>query len=72
MDLIFSGQLLVSVLFLGVVYALTAIGLNLVYGTLRLLNIAHGDLIMLGAYVGFWGFSLFAISPFQSLFAAVL
>ena len=72
MDLIFSGQLLVSVLFLGVVYALTAIGLNLVYGTLRLLNIAHGDLIMLGAYVGFWGFSLFAISPFLSMFAAAL
>ena len=59
-------------LFLGVVYALTAIGLNLVYGTLRLLNIAHGDLIMLGAYVGFWGFSLFAISPFLSMFAAAL
>ena len=72
MDLIFSGQLFVSVLFLGVVYALTAIGLNLVYGTLRLLNIAHGDLIMLGAYVGFWGFSLFAISPFLSMFAAAL
>lgn len=72
MDLIFSGQLLVSVLFLGVVYALTAIGLNLVCGTLRLLDIAHGDLIMLGAYVGFWGFSLFAISPFLSMFAAAL
>ena len=72
MDLIFFGQLLASVLFLGIVYALTAIGLNLVYGTLRLLNIAHGDLIMLGAHVGFWGFSLFAISPFQSMFAAVL
>lgn len=61
-----------SVLFLGTVYALTAIGLNLVYGTLRLLNIAHGDLIMLGAYVGFWGFSLFAISPFLSMFVAAL
>ena len=72
MDLIFFGQLLASVLFLGIVYALTAIGLNLVYGTLRLLNIAHGDLIMLGAYVGFWGFSLFAISPFLSMFAAAL
>ena len=59
-------------LFLGTVYALTAIGLNLVYGTLRLLNIAHGDLIMLGAYVGFWGFSLFAISPFLSMFVAAL
>ncbi len=63
---------MVSVLFLGTVYALTAIGLNLVYGTLRLLNIAHGDLIMLGAYVGFWGFSLFAISPFLSMFVAAL
>jgi len=70
MDLIFSGQLLVAALFLGVVYALTAIGLNLVYGTLRLLNIAHGDLVMLGAYVGFWGFSLISVSPFLSMFVA--
>jgi Branched-chain amino acid transport system / permease component len=45
---IFSGQLLASVLVLASLYALVAIGLNLVYGTMRLLNVAHGELVMLG------------------------
>ena len=34
----------------GSIYALVALGLNLVYGTLRMLNVAHGDVVMLGAY----------------------
>lgn len=63
MDTLLSGQLLFSALVIGSVYALTGLGLNLVYGTLRLLNIAHGDLAMLGAYLAFWLFSLGQISP---------
>ena len=67
MDILFSGQLLFSALVIGAVYALTGLGLNLVYGTMRLLNIAHGDLIMLGAYASFWLFTLVQISPVFSL-----
>ena len=48
---------------LGSTYALVALGLNLVYGTMRLLNIAHGDLIMVGAYGAFWFFTLSGLSP---------
>jgi len=66
-DAILSGQLLAAALVTGALYALTALGLNLVYGTMRLLNVAHGDLVMIGAYVAFWAFTLLALSPLLSL-----
>ena len=49
-DVLLSGQLLFAALVTGSLYALVALGLNLVYGTMRVLNVAHGDLVMLGAY----------------------
>jgi branched-chain amino acid transport system permease protein len=70
LDALLSGQLLAAALVTGALYALTALGLNLVYGTMRLLNVAHGDLVMIGAYVAFWAFSLLALSPLLSIFAA--
>jgi len=69
-DTLLSGQLLAAALVTGALYALTALGLNLVYGTMRLLNVAHGDLVMIGAYVAFWAFTLLALSPLLGLFAA--
>lgn len=54
---------------IGCIYALIAVGLNLVWGTMRMLNIAHGDLIMLGAYTAYWLFTLYGVS---SLISAVL
>lgn len=62
-DILTSGQLLFAALVTGTLYALVALGLNLVYGTMRMLNVAHGDLVMLGAYAAFWGFSLAGLSP---------
>lgn len=64
------GQLLFAALVSGSLYALVALGLNLVYGTLRLLNVAHGDLVMIGAYIAFWLFSTVGLSPVASLFVA--
>lgn len=58
-----SGQLLFSALVAGALYALVALGLNLVYGTMRLLNVAHGDLVMIGAYVAYWMLAAFGWSP---------
>ena len=63
MDALLSGDLLFAALIVGALYALVALGLNLIYGTMRLLNIAHGDLIMLGAYASFWLFTLIGLSP---------
>ena len=70
MDIFLSGQLFAAALITGALYALTALGLNLVYGTMRLLNVAHGDLVMIGAYVAYWAFSLLALSPLASLVGA--
>lgn len=71
MDALLSGQLLLAALVTGFVYALVALGLNLIYGTMRLLNIAHGELVMLGAYVTFWLFTLANISPLISFVIAL-
>jgi branched-chain amino acid transport system permease protein len=60
-------QLLFAGLIIGGIYALIAVGLNLIYGTMRLLNIAHGELIMLGAYITFWLYTLYGVSPLISM-----
>ena len=52
---------------LGSLYALIAIGYTMVYGILRLINFAHGDLIMLGAYFAFYGISMFFLPLFLLL-----
>ncbi len=71
MSVILSGQLLSAVLVLAALYSLVAIGLNLVYSTMRLLNVAHGELVMLGGYVAYWGFVKWGISPLLSAVAAM-
>ena len=62
-ETLLSGQLLFAALVTGSIYALVALGLNLVYGTLRMLNVAHGDVVMLGAYAAYWAFTGWGISP---------
>jgi branched-chain amino acid transport system permease protein len=47
-------QIVVNGLTLGSVYALVALGFSMVYGILKLLNFAHGDVVMVGAFIG-WG-----------------
>ena len=47
-------QQLINGLQLGFVYALIALGYTMVYGIVRLINFAHGDVFMVGAYVGFY------------------
>jgi branched-chain amino acid transport system permease protein len=64
---VFSFQLLVAALATGAMYGLIAVGLNLIYGTMRLLNVAHGDLVMLGAYAAYWAFTLLGVSPLVAI-----
>ena len=65
-----SGQLVVATLVLGVIYGLVALGLNLIYGTMRLLNVAHGEILMLGGYLSYWLFTLIGMGPLYSMFVA--
>ena len=64
-------QIISAGLIIGGIYALIAVGLNLIYGTMRLLNIAHGELIMLGAYITYWLYTLYGVSPLISMLVVV-
>jgi len=61
------AQTLLYGLFVGGIYGIAAMGLALVFGVMKMLNIAHGELIMLGGYVSFWAFSTLGMDPFVSL-----
>ncbi len=63
---ILAQQLLLGFM-IGGLYGLAAVGLSLVFGVLKVLNVAHGELIMLGGYGAFWLFALFGLDPFASL-----
>lgn len=60
-------QILANGLLLGGLYALMALGLALVWGVLNIVNLAHGALIMLGAYVSYFLFVGFGLDPFAAL-----
>ncbi len=61
LDAGYLAQQVVNGLQLGLVYALIALGYTMVYGIIRLINFAHGDVFMVGAFVGF--FSISALQP---------
>lgn len=64
--MILTQQLILGVL-VGGLYGLAAAGLSLTFGVLRVLNVAHGELLMLGGYGTFWLFALWQVDPFLSL-----
>ena len=61
------AQQLILGLMLGGLYGLAAAGLSLVFGVLKVLNVAHGELIMLGGYAAFFAVALLGLDPFASL-----
>ncbi|MBI2162279.1 MAG: branched-chain amino acid ABC transporter permease [Candidatus Rokubacteria bacterium] len=61
-----AQQLLLGLL-IGGLYGLAAAGLSLVFGVLKVLNVAHGELIMLGGYGAFWLVALLDLDPFAAL-----
>jgi branched-chain amino acid transport system permease protein len=60
-------QSMVFGLLVGALYGLAAVGLSLVFGVMKVLNVAHGELLMLGGYASFWLFALYGVDPFLSL-----
>jgi len=60
-DLAFSAVLLAGL------YAIMAYGLGLIYGVLRVVNLAHGGVIMAGAYIGWFLFERFGLDPYLSI-----
>jgi branched-chain amino acid transport system permease protein len=67
----FAELFIASVLLAGL-YAAMAFGLGLIYGVLRIVNLAHGGVIMAGAYAGWWLHSALGIDPYVSLVPVAL
>jgi branched-chain amino acid transport system permease protein len=65
-------QHLANALSLGSLYALIAIGYTMVYGILRLINFAHGDVFMLGAYVAFYLAALLVLPWWATFLVAIV
>lgn len=64
-------QLLVNIVVLASIYALIACGYVLIYRVSRVLNLAHGELMMLGAYLLVMTASTFRGNPFVAIAAAI-
>jgi branched-chain amino acid transport system permease protein len=60
-------QTLLSGVLVGLVYALVAVGLTLIFGVMDIVNFAHGEFLMLGMYGSFWGYALWRLDPLFTL-----
>jgi len=73
--MVVSGDLIIQVmiwgLYAGCIYILLATGLNLIFGVMKVVNFAHGELLMLGAYVTFTFYALSGFNPYVLLAASV-
>jgi branched-chain amino acid transport system permease protein len=65
-------QLLVNGILFGSIYGIAAIGLSLIFGTMRIMFLAQGTVIILFAYVCYWVFTLFGIDPYLSLAIVII
>ena len=72
MTLKLIAEQLINGLVLGSMYAIVASGLTLIWGTMKMLNFAHGELYMLGGYVLYFTLMVFGIHPFWAVFLAML
>lgn len=65
-------QQMINGLSLGSIYALIALGYTMVYGIIKLINFAHGDVYMLGAFVAFYATTFFHLNFFVALVVAMI
>lgn len=66
-----SSALILTVVFgvaIGCIYVLLATGLNLIFGVMKLVNFAHGELIMIGAYIGFTAITSLGVNAYMAIF----
>ena len=62
---------LINGISLGSVYAIIALGYTMVYGIAKMLNFAHGDVIMVGAYICFFAASSYGLPPILGVLMAM-
>jgi branched-chain amino acid transport system permease protein len=66
------AQQLINGISLGSLYGLIAIGYTMVYGIIRLINFAHGDVMMMGCYFAFYGILMFSLPWWASFLVAII
>src|SRR6266436_2683153 len=64
-------NVIVQGVLIGGLYAMFAAGLSLIFGVMRLVNIAHGDPIVVAAYMAYFTMQALGVGPFTSLFVVV-
>ena len=69
MDLILQAT--VNGILMGSIYGLTALGLTLIFGVIKVINFAHGSLLMVGMYTAYWLVLLTGINPYLALIIVV-
>ncbi|MEM1982467.1 MAG: branched-chain amino acid ABC transporter permease [Sulfolobales archaeon] len=67
MDTVMFLQIFVNAMLLGGMYAIISIGLNIIFGVLKIVNFAHGELIMLGMYISYWLAVIYGLNPYLTL-----
>lgn len=65
-------QIIVNGLILGSVYALIALGYTMVYGIIKLINFAHGDVYMMGAFMGYYFINSLHLNFFIALILSMI
>jgi branched-chain amino acid transport system permease protein len=61
------AQTFVNGINVGALYGLAAVGLSLTFGVMKILNVGHGEFLMVGGYLAFWLLRLFNVDPFVAL-----
>jgi branched-chain amino acid transport system permease protein len=60
-------QTLAAGVLIGLIYALVAVGLTMIFGVMDIVNFSHGEFLMFGMYSSFWLYAIFALDPIFSL-----
>src|SRR5712692_2303225 len=71
-DLTVVVQKLAFGLFVGSNYGVVAVGLTLIFGVMRVLNVGHGELLMLGGYASYFAFTVLGVDPYLSVALSAL
>lgn len=67
----FIIQVFISGVLMGGIYSFIALGLTLIFGVMKVINFAHGALLMLAMYASFWLLTLFGIDPYLSVLVTI-
>jgi branched-chain amino acid transport system permease protein len=69
--MIFILEDMINGILMGAIYGLTALGLTIIFGVLKVINFAHGSLLMVGMYTAYWAVVLTGLHPYLVLFLVV-